>query len=279
MAHRAIDVVQPDPSLPPLLRGALRDAGGNVLDVPVVVAVIAEPRHHLDHGADRYDLIQLVALEGSAAGSGGVGGLGEDHLMTVQGVGAALRRLTDDGILFVCRGMQEPPRDNLKVFATFIEALRRAGVEDPQRHLVIVRDFLGVCTLLKATPWSTAQIQAVRALCSRRQLTPVWFEGIQPQELNQPDALPPPPQGQGDWYHHAAMRLFHPDTARRFIDDYPFDIRPPTDDRPFFFDFCRLRLDPGAARELRRTVADARRAGLSRSCWSRSVASPSSAPR
>ena len=34
--------------------------------------------------------MQLAGLESSAAGSGGVGGLGQDHLLTVEGLGAAL---------------------------------------------------------------------------------------------------------------------------------------------------------------------------------------------
>jgi len=235
-----IDVVQPYASVFQLLLGPVRERGGVVMTRPSARVIIAEPRHYLEHAPDRYDLIQLVGLESSAAGSGGVGGLGQDYLVTVEGVQACLGRLSSSGILFSCRGIQMPPRDNIKLLATFIEAMRELDIADPQRHIVIVRDYLAVCIAVKASPWSPAQIERVRNICRQRQLTPVWFDGIRTEELNRPDALPPPPEGEGDEYYYAARRLLSPD-AGRFIDEWLFDVRPATDDRPFFFDFCRLK--------------------------------------
>jgi len=65
-----------------------------------------------------------------------------------------LERLSNDGLLVACRGIQQPPRDNLKYLATVAAALRARGIEDPARHVLIVRDFLAVCTVVKATPWT-----------------------------------------------------------------------------------------------------------------------------
>ncbi|MCH8152955.1 MAG: hypothetical protein IH830_11360 [Planctomycetes bacterium] len=239
--HRAssIHVVQPDENLVDLLRGPLQEYGGTVWDLPGVRSHVAEPRHFIEHTTAKFDLIQLVTLQTLAAGSGGMGGLAQDHLITVQGITACLRQLRADGLLAVTRGIQTPPRDNLKLLATFVEALRRIEIESPAKHIVIVRDYLAVCTMVKVSPWQPHEIDQVRALCRDRQLTPVWFDGVQSQELNQPDALPQPPDGIGDWYHFAARQLFSSD-ADRFITEWAFDIRPPTDDRPFFLDFSKL---------------------------------------
>jgi len=234
-----IDVVQPDANVPALLRGVLRGDGGGVLDRAGVAAHVAEPRHYVEQIAGRFEIIQLVTLESTAAGSGGVGGLGQDHLVTVEGISACLDRLAGDGLLFVCRGIQTPPRDNVKLLATFAEALRRRGMAEPGRHVVVLRDFQGVCTMVRARPWTPAEIEQVRRVCAERNLTPSWFCGIRPDELNRPDRLPGPDDGPGDWYHHAAGRLFS-EEAGRFIDEWAFDICPPTDDRPFFRDFCKL---------------------------------------
>ncbi len=234
-----------------MLRGPLREQGGGVLDLPGVQTVAAEPRHFVEHAQEHFDLIQLVTLESSAAGSGGIGGLGQDHLLTIEGISACFRRLSDDGILTVTRGIQDPPRDNLKLLATFAAALRATGVKTPGRHFVIVRDYLAVCTMVKASPWTPEQIAQVRKACTERELTPVWFPGITPDELNQPDQLPGPPGIPGDWYHYAAASLFS-DAATEFIDDWAFDIRPPTDDRPFFLDFCKL----SSIGELKRAYGD-----------------------
>ncbi len=114
-----------------------------------------------------------------------------------------------------------------------------------------MRDYLAVCTIAKITPWTPQQIERVRRACAERELTPIWFPGIRPDEINRPDVMDGPPDEEGDWYHYAAMQLLSP-TPERFIADWPFDIRPPTDDRPFFLDFCKVaRLD-----ELKRAFGD-----------------------
>jgi spermidine synthase len=234
-----VHVVQPDANLVALLRRSLGGLGGEVIDRPEVDLQVAEPRHFVEHTDQRFDLVQLVGLEGSAAGSGGVGGLGQDHLVTVQGISACLDRLGPDGVLAVTRGIQTPPRDNIKLLATFVEALRRRGVGSPQDHVLIVRDYLAVCTVVKASPLTPADLVRAEALCRLKQLTPVWLEGVADSRLNQPDELAPAPDGIGDQYHYAARRLFSPEGGE-FIDGWAFDVRPPTDDRPFFADFCRL---------------------------------------
>ncbi len=243
----SIDVVQPDVNVIRMLRGPMRDMGGTVLDLPGVRVTIADPRFFVERGARRYDLIQIPQLEASAAGSGGVGGLGENHLLTVQGLAACLDRLSSGGILALTRGIQTPPRDNFKLLATVIAALRLRGVDEPLDHIVIVRDYLAVSTLVRSLPWTPERYAAARVAIELRQLTPVWLEGVPERELNQPDALPPAPDGVGDLYHWAAGRLGSV-RADRFIDDWVFDIRPPTDDRPFFADFGRLA-SIGAMRE------------------------------
>jgi len=244
-APESVDVVQGDPGVIHMLRRFSSVVRGNVQ------LVTAEPRHFVEHSNGQYDLIQLVSLQGSAVGSAGMAGLGQDHLATVEGITACLRRLSPGGLIVTGRGIQTPPRDSLKLLGTLIEALRRIGVNNPQDHIAMFRDYQWVCILASASPWSAEQIQSMRRSFSERELTPVYYPGIQPGELNQPDALPGPAGGVGDWYYHAAMELFSA-RAERFIAQWLFDIRPATDDRPFFHDFGKLRLI-GA---LRRTLGD-----------------------
>jgi len=236
----SIDVVQPDANIIRMLRGPMRAMGGAVLDLAPVRVTESDARYFVEHSAVRYDLIQVPALETSAAGSGGVGGLGEDHLLTVQGLAACLDLLRPGGVLALTRGIQTPPRDNLKLLATVIAALRTRGVDQPLQQIVIVRDYLAVSTLVSPVPWTPGQLRGARAAVQSRQLTPVWLDGVADGDLNQPDALPAAPDGVGDLYHWAAVRLGSPG-ADQLIDDWAFDIRPPTDDRPFFADFCRLK--------------------------------------
>jgi len=236
---RVTDVVQPDEDLFAMLRERSDDNGGRVLDLPGVRAVAAEPRHRVEVTKEKFDLVQLVTLESSAAGSGGMGGLGQDYLTTVEGVAACLRALSSEGLLSVCRGIQTPPRDNLKLLATLISSLGQLRVDRPKDHIVIVRDYLAVCTMVRRAPWKPEQITLLRRALAERELTPVWFPGVTPGELNRPDELPRPKGEVGDWYHHAARKLFSQE-AETFMEAWAYSIEPPTDDRPFFLDFCKL---------------------------------------
>ena len=242
----AVDVVQSNRVLSDLLAGPLEGEGGKVFDLPGVALHPAEPRAFLEGTRGSFDLIQLAGMESWSAAAGGLEGLNQDHLMTVEGVAAALRRLSPDGILHVSRGIQLPPRDNAKIAATVIAALEQSGIARPGAHIAMVRDFLGVCTMVRPRPWREGEIRRLRGLAAERNLTPVYFEGIRAGELNRPDELPGPPGEDGDYLYHAMRNLLSGDPAEtaRFFDEWPFEIRPATDDRPFFGNFGKLSALP-----------------------------------
>ncbi len=236
---RLVQVVQPLEDLPRLMEGPLLARGGTVFQRAGVVSAVEDPRQFVDRAGADFDLLQLSSLESWGASSAGLGGVRENHLVTVEGLAACLGRLAPEGILLACRGLQQPPRDILKLAATLFESLRDRGATEPARHIAVVRDFLGACLMVRNRPWRPDEIDQLRITCGERRLTPVWYPGIRPDELNHPDRLPGPEGLGGDWLYHGLERLGSAE-AGRFIDDWPFDIRPPTDDRPFFADFGRL---------------------------------------
>jgi spermidine synthase len=248
-----ITVVQPNRGLLELLRRhapALLD--GSDLSVRAV-----EPRRFLESsgGDGAYDLIYIAALEGLGVGGAGLRGLAEDHLATVEGFAACLRLLRPGGALVVCRGVQIPERENIRIFATMTEALESIGTADPAAHMIQVRDYLGVCTLALVSPMDEERREALRRGLRAQNLTAVWWGGIQPNEVNRPDALPGPAGTELDWLHYAAREIVaEPDPARRrarraaFYAAWMLNVRPAGDDRPFFWDYYK----PEGAAELRR---------------------------
>ena len=245
----SVEVVQPNRVQLDLLTGPLENEGGAVFNLPEVSLHPMAPRAFIEGTEDRFDLIQLAGMESWSAAAGGLEGLNQDHLMTEEGVAAALRRLSPDGILHVSRGIQLPPRDNAKIAATVIASLEQAGIARsawPGAHLAMVRDFLGVCTMVRPRPWSADEIRRLRDQCAARNLTPVYFDGITAGELNRPDELPGPPGEEGDYLHHAVLSLLSPEAGETegFFDIWPFDVRPASDDRPFFGNFGKLSALP-----------------------------------
>lgn len=243
-----VEVVQPNGELLSVLARGLRKEGGFVFELPGVTVERTTPRHFVTRSSASFDLIQLSSMESWAVETGGIGGLNQDHLITVEGLAACLERLAPDGILAVGRGIELPPRDNLKLVDTIVQSSRRVGIEDVAAHLVVVRDYLGVCTLFKRSPWMPIDIETLRDEIGRRELTPVYFPGVRIDELNHPDALPVPSGETGDWLHHGVTALLS-DKHDEFVQRWTFDIRAPTDDRPFFANFTKLRT-LGALREV-----------------------------
>jgi len=243
-----IDVVQPNAGVVALVRRW----GGGVYDAPAIRVTAQDPRQFLASLSDsRYGLIQIVALEGLGVGSAGVRGLAEDHLATVEGLAACLRALRDDGLVAVARGVQEPARENIRLFATLVAALESIGVTEPARHMIQVRDYLGVCTLAARSPLTDARRETLRTAIHDFNLTPVWYDGLPPDEVNQPDALSGPPGAPVDWLHFAAAEILSPRRVH-FFDAWLLNVRPTHDDQPFFWDFYK----PAALPALRAAYGD-----------------------
>ncbi|GAB4319159.1 MAG: hypothetical protein Kow0059_12980 [Candidatus Sumerlaeia bacterium] len=248
-------------------RAAIRLAGevavgGGVFHQPGVRVEARDPRAYLETTGERFDLIILAEFEAPAAGSSGLLSLHENYLLTVQGLGRALDRLAPGGLLVVTRGMQSPPRDNVKIFATLAAALEARGAEEPRRHLMLMRHYLAACTLASVEPMPPERISAARRLAAVLMMDVLWPPAATPDgpgptgnaatpeaETTPAPAVSPPqvfhqpggPQGR-DWLREAAAAVAAGGAAReQFFRRYPWHVRPATDDRPFFFDFFSLR--------------------------------------
>ncbi len=230
-----IDVIQPNAAVISLIR----NWAGSVLAHTHAEVRSVDPRTFLTR-PDRpeYDLIQIVSLEGLGIGGAGMRGLAEDHLATVEGFTDCLRALSDDGVVAISRGIQQPSRENIRIFATLVEALESLGIEDPAQHLIQVRDYLGVCTIATRMPLSDARREALRVAVGKFDLTPVWYDGLPIEEVNQPDAMQGPPGTHVDWLHHAAREILSRRRAQ-FYDGWLLNVRPTHDDSPFFWDFYK----------------------------------------
>jgi hypothetical protein len=168
----------------------------------------------------------------AGGGGGGLGGLNEDYLRTVEAFQLYLRHLETDGFLSITRWAQVPPRDSLKLVATVAAALEASGVTDPHRRLVMIRGWQTATLLVKNGIVTPLDVQRVRATCDALSFDVVWFPGIRPAEVNVYNQLAEP------WYYDGVRALLG-SGRDDFIAHYAFDIRPATDDRPYFANFFR----------------------------------------
>jgi hypothetical protein len=226
---RRIEGAERDARVADLLRRDFHDYTAGLIAQPGVELVVGDARGVLASHSRRYDLIQMSLL-GSAAG--GVAGLNEDYLQTVEAFGLYFSRLNPRGYLSVTGYVQVPPRDGLKALATAIVALERAGVQQPARQLLMIRSWQTFTLLVKNGQVTVDEIRRMREFCDAFAFDVVWFPGMPHALANVYNQLEQP------WFEVGARALLGPGRAR-FTADYAFDIRPATDDRPFFQNYFR----------------------------------------
>jgi hypothetical protein len=173
-----------------------------------------------------------MSLAGS--GGGGLGALNEDTLHTVEAFRLYLGHLEPGGFLSVTRWVDMPPRDALKLVATAVAALKMPGVTDPGNRLLMIRGLQTVTLLVKNGTVDDGEIARLQAFCDELSFDPVWFPGITAGETNRYAQLPAP------WFYDGVRALLGGDHDA-FTAHYAFDIRPATDDRPYFGNFFRFR--------------------------------------
>lgn len=194
-----------------------------------VDVVVAEGRHYLTRTGERFDVIQLSGVDTFTALSSGAYALSENFLYTREAMRDFWNHLTDDGILSFSRWLFDPPRETLRLVATQAAALSDAGVEEPWRHIVV----LAGPAYKGRSPWADT-------LLARSAFTPEEVASLTKwaEERGFDVLYDPHHKRDGPW-----DRLLRASAAEReaFIEAYPFNIRPTSDDDPFFFQFYRWR--------------------------------------
>jgi hypothetical protein len=198
---------------------------------------IGEARGYVSRVRERFDLVQVALLDSSAVAGSGAQALSESYLYTVEAFGRYLERLEPGGLLAITRWIKIPPRDNLKLAATAIEALRREGVADPGRRLVMIRGWNTATLLVRNGEFGEQDIAVVREFARRHSFDTAWYPGMPPGEANRFNRLDRP------WFYEGIVALLG-ERAPAFIEDYKFDISPSTDQQPYFFNFFKWRALP-----------------------------------
>jgi len=179
----------------------------------------------------RFDIIDISTMGTEAVGSFGIA---EDYRFTVEAFREYLDHLRPDGLLCVNLYITPPPRMELRLLATMTAAMAELGVKEPARHLAVVRSWGTVSLLLKRSPLSGTDIEAIRRFATERWFDLVHYPGISAAEANLYVKMP------SDAYFQAVTAILAGERRQRFLTDYPFDIAPVTDDRPFFHYYLKL---------------------------------------
>jgi SAM-dependent methyltransferase len=207
--------------LNPQMVALVREHGAPYADRRVRV-VTAEARRFIRESDVRYDAIQLALVGTHGASAAGVQAVSESYLYTVEAMRELIAHLRPGGVLVLTRWMQSPPREVVKLLATAIAAQER-----PAQRIALIRGWNTATLIVKNGDFSRAELDALRAFCDERSLDIDYAPGVRREETNQYNVLDEP------YLFDAATALLT--SPEEFYERYKFNVRPATDERPYFF--------------------------------------------
>jgi len=212
-----------------------------------VTFVVSEGRSFARRSKETFDIVYMNGVDTFTALSSGAYTMVENYLYTKEAFVDYLHRLKDDGILTVSRYAFRIPRETARVFATALAALKEIGIDDPTRHVIVNIDEDWGTVLIKRVPFTPGEIEKIEGLGAQWPHTVVYYPGLEEEPLTDEllerhgrkvlDAVP----FEGAVNVYAALaQSYRQGTESEFFERYPYDLRPVSDDRPFFYHFFRL---------------------------------------
>ena len=230
-----IHVVEPHPDIVNLLRGPLKSFSQNIYNHhPHVEVDIASPREFISRDTSTYDLIQLGLIGSWGGVGGGIYATGENYIYTIEAFQEYFEHLKPNGVLSASAWLSTPPRTFLKLLALAVETVDKKGGGDSSSSMVAIRSWATGTVLIKKGEFSFSEIIKIKDFCKKRAFDLVYYPRIDQGEVNHYSILEKPV------YYEAISNLIRKDKRDEFYENYVFNIKPPTDDKPYFFHFFRL---------------------------------------
>ena len=219
-------------------------------------------RAFFEKTAKQYDLIQFSGVGTQSVLFNGMFIMNESYLYTAEAFNIYLDHLKEDGTLSFIRLMFWPPRETLKLAVMAAEALKRAGIRNPENNIVIIGNGFLASTLIKKRPFTWTELNDLNELvlqtpdlrivyapgfsAGEKYYAPI-FAGINFSSRQGADFIK-----SGFEYFFDSLRQ---GKEKEFIADYPYNIQPTFDDSPFFFNYFKFASN-GLSKEIRTFFTD-----------------------
>lgn len=237
---RSVTVAEPSRELARLVGEDLAGFSGG-WPAKCRVGVVPEgERSVFSREEERFDLIEFADVSSMTFSSLGIHAAGENYLLTVEGVSAALGALSDNGALAFSGWLKSPPRESIKVLRTLREAMDAVGGGDAADRVLFVRGWGSFSILARKASLTAGDLAQADLFCRENGFRRIW----------------PPPQDPGGGAD-PQERTLREETAYALrgggvTSPRLFDLDPVRDDSPYFHRFVRLRSLP----EFRRLLGE-----------------------
>jgi len=210
----SVDAVELNPAIVEAMTGPFADYNGDVYGLPGVNPVVSEGRSFLTRSEGGYDAIMVSLVDSWAATAAGAYALSETYLYTLEAVALYWDRLSEQGIVSISRWYDTgKPGEALRIALTAREALERAGVESPLRHMALLQGGRVMTLVISRQPLAQEDVARIDSVATERGFLRHW-----------------PPLRSSDPMLVGALAS---DPPIYYIGGH--DLSPVADDRPFFF--------------------------------------------
>jgi hypothetical protein len=206
-----------------VMRGKFAAESHNIYSRAGVDLHIEDGRSFVRRSDQKYQVLQATLVDTWASTAAGAFALSENNLYTTDAFVDYLSHLTDDGVIALTRWGFEPPRESLRLISLAMAALPAVGETDPARHVMVVREDTAKLkgwgaldtVLISRKAFSDADTAHARQIIADGHMDEIYLPGDDPK--------------------NAFGQLVTSADPAAFWRDYPFDVSPVSDDRPFFF--------------------------------------------
>ena len=233
-----IVAVDRNPLIIDIARDRYGEYAGNLYSRDGVTVVAEDGRSYLRRSREEFDLIQVSLSDSFRPVGSGAYSLSESYLYTTEAFVEYLDHLKPGGMLVLHRWLQTPPSESVRTLGLALTALEGTGVEDPAGHVVALRGLYTALLLVGKQEFTSEQLDIVKRFSQDKRFDLIRYPGISQDEANLYGVLDDP------IYYEAYSAVLDGEDRTAFYASYPFDITPPSDDRPFFFHFFRWSQTP-----------------------------------
>jgi hypothetical protein len=271
----SVSVVESNPDLLHMLADVpfFRAYTGEILRDPRVHLQRSEIRAFTASTRERFDLVEIGLIDSIGLSQAGGYSVEENYTYTVEAIRSYLRCLAPSGILSITVWDRlSPPRNVPRLLSTVVQALKEQGAPDPDRRVFQFSLLLSTATVLvKNGAFTVGEIAALGRYCHQMSFEVDYAPGAPPRRgpafekilaayraLYSTSALfagggagpaasaggaPSDPSSDialtpGELYADSLRWLFS-GRQDELYNGYVFDIRPATDDKPYYSGYLK----------------------------------------
>lgn len=232
--NKSITAVEINPVIVDLTTKHYSDYIGRIFQDSRVDLHMQEGRNFAAGSKDKYDLITITMIDSWAGAAAGAYMFSENTLYTYEAISDYYNRLSQDGILSISR--YYPWDEAIRIVNTYLSYLSDIGVSDPKSHITVVieppRRFRRATILLRKGAFTRSEVELVSEVASDSGFTILYAPHEIPEKLLE--------TGEKSEFFREIIQA-SAERRSTMIEDYPREISPATDDKPFFFFMDRFQ--------------------------------------